>query len=491
MIPPIWLHNARLGAATNSSSTHSILILGEGAARPRDSGVRDQTYGWDHFTAASRNAKLAWLGQALASTVQQATQDEELAATAVSRMLAASGFPKVRIDPDGYVDHDSRFDLPAPRYGDGDLFKQALAFLANPRVVVLGGNDNDGVTHPLTSQGAVFSHWRLWEEGSKPARMRWDVRDSYWSAFQNASTYQNMQVTRFRWAVEPGAPIARAEVPELVDLSVGNRCTTGCRYCYRGSTPEQGYASAKDVLAAIHALRSLGTFEVALGGGEPLQHPEIEEIAKSLHENDVCVHVTTRELDWLTQPKRRRLFLDKFSHFGFSVDNVAAMKRASEMFEAEAIRDRINYQIVVGAMSQSALQDMLTYAKAKYLRVTLLGYKTSGFGANVKPRPIDPAALDLPYCVGIDSVLVQQWSAWLEKHAWSGSYTLGEGTFSCFVDAVTGKRHRNSFGNGPGFEARGPLWRGDKEVTFTQDTLKAAFAAMQVDAGIADATVTP
>jgi hypothetical protein len=50
------VHNVRLGFATNSSSTHSIIFLKPGQT-VADSDVEAREFGWDHWTAASSSAK--------------------------------------------------------------------------------------------------------------------------------------------------------------------------------------------------------------------------------------------------------------------------------------------------------------------------------------------------------------------------------------------------------------------------------------------------
>lgn len=81
-----------------------------------------------------------------------------------------------------------------------------------------------------------------------------------------------------RWGETLADDPLRAPWPELADISISNRCTAGCDYCYRNST------AAGDIMEATAYGRVLdklthpvlgGVFQVALGGGEPTQHPEL------------------------------------------------------------------------------------------------------------------------------------------------------------------------------------------------------------------------
>ena len=49
----IIIHNLRLGLATNSSSSHSLIFLAK-KYPVKDHDINDGEFGWNFFTAASR-----------------------------------------------------------------------------------------------------------------------------------------------------------------------------------------------------------------------------------------------------------------------------------------------------------------------------------------------------------------------------------------------------------------------------------------------------
>ena len=484
----IHVHSARVGWATNSSSTHSILVLPEGHAQVEDHFVEGNEFGWQTFTAASVRSKIAWLSCCLAE--QAVRRLGSLGEGKAGKMHAIELLQQVGVAEDllpsmedwGYVDHQSRLDLPLEDYGvSAEMLKEVVALLMDPRVVITGGNDNDEQTHPLDYNGDAIDY-SLWKERNCQdpfPRIRKDKRDNYWSAFDKG-------VTRFRWAADPGPAIIRAEVPELVDLSIGNRCSFGCKYCYRGSTSDQGYASQETVSRILSQLAMAGVFEVALGGGEPMQHPDLLDIL-GLAPSGLALHITTRDLSWLKVPQRRRPILQRITAFGFSVDTEAAARKALDAFDAEGITDRLNLQVVVGAIPEARLRKILDAAQLAYARVTLLGYKTTGFGSNVKPHKVSPDVLKGRYQIGIDSVLAKQWAPWLKKHhVWQGCYDLQEGAFSCYIDAEKQTLHRSSFDASEGISIVETRYPGAsyQRIEATSDAILRAYQSMQTQAGI-------
>ena len=73
-------------------------------------------------------------------------------------------------------------------------------------------------------------------------------------------------------------PSCSAHGPELIDIAITNWCDHGCARCYRNSSPNGFHMSLRDYESIIQQAAALGTLQVALGGGNPNQHPEFGEI---------------------------------------------------------------------------------------------------------------------------------------------------------------------------------------------------------------------
>ena len=92
----MFIHNVRYGFATNSSSTHSIVLINNGdTIRDSDDSAE---YGWDFFTCASEAAKRQYLGQTAKhclSSVHHLSQRDAA--------IIASSWAGVEVDPEGYI----------------------------------------------------------------------------------------------------------------------------------------------------------------------------------------------------------------------------------------------------------------------------------------------------------------------------------------------------------------------------------------------------
>ena len=75
---------------------------------------------------------------------------------------------------------------------------------------------------------------------------------------------------------------------ESMDIKLTNRCTLGsnCAYCHEGSGPsgKHGDILSQSFLDKLHPYT-----ELALGGGNILEHPDIDEFIKRCKErNHIC-----------------------------------------------------------------------------------------------------------------------------------------------------------------------------------------------------------
>lgn len=73
--------------------------------------------------------------------------------------------------------------------------------------------------------------------------------------------------------------------PELMDIAITNWCDRGCSFCYRKSTTSGGHISLENYEEIIRQAREMGVFQVALGGGNPNQHPDFVEILRLTRED--------------------------------------------------------------------------------------------------------------------------------------------------------------------------------------------------------------
>ena len=152
--------NIRLGFATNSSSSHSIVFLKDDAELPI-SNDDSYEYGWDFFTISKENTKLHYLAIILRGILYNTFNQKYTKLSETNCKIIVEKLLKVYLNIsstidsiEGYIDHQSQVDFIdfsskknyIPTF---ESVKKVKDLLLKERVLILGGNDNSDYNHPL------------------------------------------------------------------------------------------------------------------------------------------------------------------------------------------------------------------------------------------------------------------------------------------------------------------------------------------------------
>lgn len=434
------IHNIRLGFATNSSSSHSLIFLPDGVGS--DSVEAPFEFGWDFFTLRSRELKSNYLAQQVYHNIHRQVRNNRIA------YLVTKDLTGVDLATDGYVDHQSVWDLPFDWQGtnlDYEFIRDLRAYLMQPNLAVLGGNDNtvEGEEHPLISKGVCAD---LPLERDHDQKMVAKKDGKTWIL------YNRKTGAKIRFSFDKDAPAyIKAVTPELVDLCITKWCDKGCRFCYQDSTPKGQHADERVLDRLVYVLKDLNVFEVAIGGGEPTAHPRFDNLLHTLRYYGVVPNFTTRSTAWMKDDQRRESILKECGQFAFSVGcGYDIIQLYDTMIKYNVPVERCNLHVILGVSSDYELQSLFRTARALDFRITLLGFKNIGRGKKVKPvqnkKWIKAAKEAGFYTLSIDTAVANQYGEDLKKAEIDPVlYTQHEGKFSMYIDAVDKKMGPSSF----------------------------------------------
>ncbi|MBV6459407.1 MAG: Coenzyme PQQ synthesis protein E [Fimbriimonadaceae bacterium] len=80
-------------------------------------------------------------------------------------------------------------------------------------------------------------------------------------------------------------PFWSSHGPELMDIAITNWCDKGCPFCYRSSDESGTHMSVSNYRDLMEQAKGMHVFQVALGGGNPNQHPDFVEILRLTRED--------------------------------------------------------------------------------------------------------------------------------------------------------------------------------------------------------------
>lgn len=460
------IFSVRKGFATNSSSSHSVIEVKNENGKFNVFTDEYQDFGWEFFTAADTPSKQNYIAGCVSANLHQlGLSDKALAKEMIHILgedLASSG-------SNVSVDHQSMITL--PRTWDNkslnkEFIKDLLDYIAQERVVIVGGNDNTDEEHHLIQNSTPGKTNKLDREGSNKHYIARKDKD-YWTVFNRT----NGEKVRFSFTSDI-AP-TKATAPELADIKITDFCPYDCDFCYQNSTLKGQHAKMEDIEKIVKELAKNQVYEVALGGGETTLHPNFVEILKLFKENDIVPNFTTKNFNLLRQSNAT----DIVEHCGAmafsvqSVDDIFKVKSAFMDFEQQNKIEtdsygynrkdnktspwspKITFQMVMGVMDDKEFESMINLITDFGARVTLLGYKDNGRGSSFAPHDysnwldfIAETKESNNITVSIDTALATEFEKEiLAKDIDKRTFHTNEGAFSVYIDAVKMRFYPSSY----------------------------------------------
>jgi hypothetical protein len=454
------LRSIRLGFATNSSSAHSIVLHSSPAyaAMVGDDGFAYAATN-EHFELSKVESKFAYLLWAH----QQAGKLSVSAHTVMGLMKDFGDGHGMDVHRVLEMAQDPNLD---GEYYAGVLCKEGIElglwirFMVQGPVSIHGWYDNN--TSPVEYARAHdnlacdFNDLRFRQDGDALV------------AFDPANGF------KFRWSP---TPYTKATLPELVDLKITDYCGWGCKFCYQGSTTKGQHADYDTLTRAIDAFAAAGVFEIAVGGGEPVQHPRFADLLTYALKKKVTLNFTTYGVDWavagnpIVEAMKAAYWTGGIGVSVHSLGDLAKVDSlASNLRDLGVHRAQVMAQTVVGVLPMAATRAIVEASIAADRQVLLLGYKTTGRGASFKRKADDTAemlrvletakaAIGRPaefdkygslitrnFSLSVDTAFLDTYGPLLDAVGIPTVLrTSPEGKFSMYVDAVTGLAAPSSY----------------------------------------------
>lgn len=450
------IDNIRLGFATNSSSSHSVVIMdGRNTSSDMLKYISaDCNYGWENFVLASNEEKMKYFATALlcAGDFDGLCKDEDDCISMNDKVEIVYNLTGVRPHEDSYIDHQSN---PGPINLDKDYIEFIKQILLDDRILICGGNDNGEPYRPSN----ILEEFDLGDLISKHKTIRTKINNDAIILF-NSTNGNKIRLTKDNKSYD------KSSTPELVDVKITDYCPYGCEFCYQGSTKEGNHASLESIEKIFQTLQRAGTFEVAIGGGEPTKHPEFKEIIEMAAQYDIVPNFTTFGVDWLKDDQLLNVLGNHIGGVGVSVHSIDDVNKVKKIFDCFRQHNRLWQQAgkllaqhVVGTHDITETANIIRAFVDADMPMLLLGYKEEGFGANFTKYDLSDLPLVIKLMSGseadienrrfdlsVDTAFLEQFPNFVDVlNIPSVLYTKYEGKFSCYIDAVTGKMGPSSY----------------------------------------------
>lgn len=262
---------------------------------------------------------------------------------------------------------------------------------------------------------------------------------------------------------------ASPEFPESIDLKITNRCDLGCVMCHECSTPDGTHADLNDpILDSLHPYT-----ELAIGGGNPLEHPGLYDFLQRMYGKGIICNITVNAVHFMKHID----YLYRLDDIGLIHGLGISVPSVIPAGFYDAVRKFPNAVIHTIA----GLTPMEVYRKLsdRDLNLLILGYKNKGRGEKLlhhkivdiaeTTRKLEDIVMSFPQHfkgVGFDNLAVLQLNMKdkLTQQQWDNLYLGDDGEFTMYIDLVNHRASASSI---------------DVAVPFTSDSIDEVFRMVQ------------
>lgn len=235
----------------------------------------------------------------------------------------------------------------------------------------------------------------------------------------------------------------RADFPESMDIKICNKCDMGCPMCHENSTPD---GKCGDIMSESFIDKLHPYTELAIGGGNPLEHPSLVPFLKKCQKLQLIPSMTVNQVHFMKYKNFLKALVDKKFIYGLGISLVSV----TDEF-IKAVKEFPN--AVIHVINGIVIPSQLELLANKGFKILILGYKefrrgkdmyekqgnvieevkTSLYG--LLPKIIEENWFEV---VSFDNLAIKQLDAQrlMSAEDWDQFYMGDDGSATLFVDMV-------------------------------------------------------
>ena len=171
--------------------------------------------------------------------------------------------------------------------------------------------------------------------------------------------------TKIRQTINDKDTIFIADHPESMDIKITNKCNIGCKFCHENSTINGEHG---DIMNEKFIETLLPYTELAIGGGNPLEHPDLIPFLEKCKKLNLIPSMTINQKHFLENKELvNKLIKEKLIYgLGISLTNPT-----DEFIKEISKYPNAVIHVINGVHSLETLKKLY----GKHLKLLILGYK--------------------------------------------------------------------------------------------------------------------
>lgn len=247
--------------------------------------------------------------------------------------------------------------------------------------------------------------------------------------------------TKIRETLDEKATEFIPEYPESMDVKINNRCDKGCFMCHEDSKPD---GDIGDVMTPKFWETLKPYTEIALGGGNPLEQPNLTEFLEKLKKLKLIPNLTVNQVHFMKNVSFLKDLCDRKLIYGLGV----SLEEPTKEFISEVKKfSNAVIHVINGIVTKEELDKLAN----NDLKVLILGYKDFRRGHNylsVASEKIEKnkkmlydylsQMLKEFKVVSFDNLAIEQLDVkrLLSQEEWDSFYMGDDGKYTMYIDLV-------------------------------------------------------
>lgn len=239
---------------------------------------------------------------------------------------------------------------------------------------------------------------------------------------------------------------------ENMDVKICNRCSAGCSYCHEGSTPDGklGDIMNEKFVDTLHPYQ-----EIACGGGNVLEHPDLIPFLHKLKDKKVIANITLNQIHFEKNLELVKDLVDQKLIYGLGISLV---NPTDEFINKVKEFPNAVIHVINGVATPKEMLKLADHG----LKVLILGYKMLRRGEEYYKSRVESIAANQQWIynnlssllnkfavLSFDNLAIEQLEIekrWREfsDEPWNEFYAGDDGDFTYYIDMVERKFARSS-----------------------------------------------
>ena len=229
--------------------------------------------------------------------------------------------------------------------------------------------------------------------------------------------------------------------PESIDIKITNYCDLGCSYCHEQSTLQGKHGDLRSLYEVIKDLPA--GVEVALGGGNPLAHPDLVWFLLMLKDKGIIANITINQnhLKQYYSLLEGLIKSELVTGIGISITH----NNFTYVDKIKALTNNVVYHIIAGVHDVCIIDSLISIGND--CKILVLGYKKFGRGVNYYTQSIEDNMSEWyryiskytgKCLLSFDNLAIEQLSIkrLFTESGWDRFYMGDDFSFSVYIDAV-------------------------------------------------------